>query len=81
VTAFNRTKPSLIAIGSTNSQLSVLTYPALEDVFPPITYDGEEIYDVDFDDSGEMVCSLFSCHLTILADVIGNGTDYGNIVE
>lgn len=55
VTAFNRSTPSLISIGSTNSQLSVLTYPALEEVFPSIEYEGEEIFDTDFDDSGEMV--------------------------
>lgn len=55
MTAFSRTEPTLLAIGSTNSQLSVLTYPQLEEVFPSIEYEGEEIYDVDFDDSGEMV--------------------------
>lgn len=55
VTTFTRSSPHLLAIGSTNSQLSVITYPALEEVFPPIGYDGEEIFDVDFDDSGLMV--------------------------
>lgn len=58
ITCFNRSSPTLIAIGSTNSQLSVLTFPALEDQYPPITYDGDEIYDTDFDDSGEMVSSF-----------------------
>lgn len=58
VTAFSRTEPTLLAIGSTNSQLSVLSYPQFEEVFPSIEYEGEEIYDVDFDDSGEMVSSL-----------------------
>lgn len=55
VTTFNRSKPSLIAIGSTNSQLAVLTYPGLEAALPSLDYDGDELYDVDFDDAGEMV--------------------------
>lgn len=55
VTAFSRSEPQLIAVGSTNSQLSVLTYPALEEIFPSIEYDGDEIFDTDFDDSGDMV--------------------------
>jgi prolactin regulatory element-binding protein len=45
----------MVAIGSTNSQLSVLSYPELEDVFPSIDYEGEEIFDVDFNDTGDMV--------------------------
>lgn len=37
----------------------MLTFPALQEVFPSLDYGGEEIYDVDFDDSGEMVRRLF----------------------
>lgn len=58
VTAFSRSSPQLVAVGSTNSQLSVLTYPALEEIFPSIEYDGDEIFDTDFDDSGDMVRPL-----------------------
>ncbi len=44
----------MVAIGSTNSQLSVLSYPQLEEVFPSIEYEGEEIFDTDFNDQGDM---------------------------
>lgn len=58
MTAFSRSTPTLVAIGSTNAQLSLLRYPSLEDVFPPIMYDeGDEIYDTDFNDDGDMVRS------------------------
>lgn len=58
VTAISRSSgaTSLVAIGSTNSQLSLLSYPELNAVFPSIDYDaGDELFDVDFNDSGEWV--------------------------
>ncbi|SCV73170.1 BQ2448_7095 [Microbotryum intermedium] len=61
VTAFARTKPylHLIALGSTNGQFSVLTFPELQEVLPTIEYDGDEMFDVDFHDDASMVSSLF----------------------
>ncbi|GAA5888882.1 hypothetical protein JCM5296_005030 [Sporobolomyces johnsonii] len=66
VTAFSRSPSSpLLAIGSTNSQLSLLSYPDLDEVFPSITYDGEEVFDADFDDSGEMLAGTSSNKLCV----------------
>lgn len=45
----------MVAIGSTESQLSLLTYPELEEVFPSIEYEGEEVLDTDFNDDGSLV--------------------------
>ncbi|BGP57975.1 hypothetical protein JCM8202v2_005632 [Rhodotorula sphaerocarpa] len=56
VTAFSRSSASkLLAVGSTNSELSLLSYPDLRDVCPPLEYNGEEIFDADFSDDGTMV--------------------------
>jgi len=53
----------MVAIGSTNSQLSVLSYPGLEDVFPSIEYEGEELFDTDFNDDGDMASIVSrACH-------------------
>lgn len=69
VTAFSRAESSpLLAVGSTNSELSLLSYPALDEVLPTLTYDGEEIYDADFNDDGDMVrCCLTSSPLACLS--------------
>lgn len=76
VTAFSRPSPSssstdstLLAIGSTNSQLSLLRYPELEEVWPSAWYGAggekggkggegegeEEVIDVDFNDASDLV--------------------------
>ena len=58
VTALTRptTTPALIALGTSNSQLSLLNYDTLEPIWPSIDYGvGEEIYDVDFNDQGNLV--------------------------
>ncbi|GAA5839243.1 hypothetical protein JCM9279_002638 [Rhodotorula babjevae] len=66
VTAFSRTASSpLVAVGTTNSQLSLLSFPDLDDVFPSITYDGEEIYDADFNDEGDMLVGTSSNKLCV----------------
>ncbi|BGP51350.1 hypothetical protein JCM10450v2_007288 [Rhodotorula kratochvilovae] len=66
VTAFSRTSSSpLLAVGTTNSQLSLLTFPALEDVLPSLSYDGEEIYDADFNDEGDMLVGTSSNKLCV----------------
>ncbi|GAA5900839.1 hypothetical protein JCM8208_004624 [Rhodotorula glutinis] len=66
VTAFSRAAASpLVAVGTTNSQLSLLSFPDLDDVFPSITYDGEEIYDADFNDEGDMLVGTSSNKLCV----------------
>ena len=66
VTAFARIGSSpALAVGTTNSQLSLLGFPDLDDLFPPLNYDGEEIYDADFDDESDMVRLLFPPSLSI----------------
>jgi len=61
VTAFSRSPnpltPPLLAIGSTSSQLSLVSLPNLNNVLSEELkgYEGEEIFDVDFNDDGEMV--------------------------
>ncbi|GAA5920105.1 hypothetical protein JCM1841_004100 [Sporobolomyces salmonicolor] len=66
VTTFSRSPSSpLVAVGSTNSQLSLLSYPDLDEVFPSLTYDGEEVFDADFDDSGEMLAGTSSNKLCV----------------
>lgn len=55
VTTFSRGPTKMLAVGSTNSQLSLLSYPDLRDVCPTLDYSGEEIFDADFSDDGEMV--------------------------
>ncbi|KAK4051472.1 hypothetical protein OIO90_004686 [Microbotryomycetes sp. JL221] len=60
VTAFSRTSPSLVAIGSTDSQLSLHTFPELKTVYPAIEYEGNELFDVDFDDAGEILIGTSS---------------------
>lgn len=59
----------MLAIGSTNSQLSVVTLeletdgaggkPRARDVLPPVEYEGEELYDCDFNDEGSLVRRCF----------------------
>lgn len=75
VTAFSRSTPPLLAAGSTDSQLSLVTYPDLENVLPTLQYEKEEIYDADFNDAGDMVRQRAetpsrplqrSCELTLL---------------
>ncbi|GJN93754.1 hypothetical protein Rhopal_006811-T1 [Rhodotorula paludigena] len=66
VTAFSRAESSpFLAVGSTNSELSLLSYPALDEVLPTLTYDGEEIYDADFNDDGDMLVGTSSNKLCV----------------
>ncbi|GAA5899642.1 hypothetical protein JCM6882_001173 [Rhodosporidiobolus microsporus] len=68
--------PSLVAIGSTNSQLSLVRWPeAEEEVWPPAWYtlagekskegEEEEVMDVDFDDRGELLVGTSPSRLCI----------------
>jgi hypothetical protein len=85
VTTFSRSPNPLtlplLAIGSTSSQLSLLSLPNLSQVLPQLIpennvenekgnpsasaskqYEGEEIFDVDFNDKGDMVSSTNEMH-------------------
>ncbi|GAA5827751.1 hypothetical protein JCM11251_007655 [Rhodosporidiobolus azoricus] len=73
--------PTLLAIGSTNSQLSLVRWPeAEEEVWPPAWYSSsgaggeqgkgkeeeqEEVMDVDFDDRGELLVGTSPSRLSI----------------
>ncbi|BGO95267.1 hypothetical protein NBRC10512v2_007069 [Rhodotorula toruloides] len=72
VTAFSRSMPPLLAAGSTDSQLSLVTYPELEDVLPTLQYEKEEIYDADFDDSGDMLVGTSSNKLCVWSTKIAD---------
>ncbi|GAA5885833.1 hypothetical protein JCM16303_000072 [Sporobolomyces ruberrimus] len=79
VTTFSRSPnpltPPLLAIGSTSSQLSLLALPNLNDVLPQLIpgkegdasrqYEGEEVYDVDFNDKGDMLVGTSSTKLCV----------------
>ncbi|BGP27405.1 prolactin regulatory element-binding protein [Rhodotorula toruloides] len=65
VTAFSRSTPPLLAAGSTDSQISLVAYPELEDVLPTLQYDKEEIYDADFNDAGDMLVGTSSNKLCV----------------
>ncbi|KAG9285335.1 hypothetical protein G9A89_010810 [Geosiphon pyriformis] len=54
-----------LATGGTDSKLTVLKYPSLDLAFPPMTYDQDEIYDIDFDTSGKNVVAVSSNHLRV----------------
>ncbi|KAM0786170.1 hypothetical protein ACM66B_006977 [Microbotryomycetes sp. NB124-2] len=60
VTAFSRTTPTLLAVGSTDSQMSLHKFPDLTDVYPSIEYEGKELFDLDFDDSGDLLIGTSS---------------------
>ncbi|CAG8543026.1 7764_t:CDS:2 [Funneliformis mosseae] len=42
----------LLATGGTDSKLTVLKYPSLDVAFPPVNFSKQEIYDLDFDSTG-----------------------------
>ncbi|GAA5828040.1 hypothetical protein JCM5353_003160 [Sporobolomyces roseus] len=71
VTAFSRSPnpltPPLLAIGSTSSQLSLVSLPNLNNVLSEELkgYEGEEIFDVDFNDDGEMLVGTSSTKLCV----------------
>ncbi|GAA5847057.1 hypothetical protein JCM3766R1_000600 [Sporobolomyces carnicolor] len=86
VTCFSRTPnpltPPLLALGSTSSQLSLLSLPNLTQVLPQLApaasstpdkvegggggfYEGEEIFDVDFNDKGDMLVGTSSTKLCV----------------
>ncbi|GAA5875773.1 hypothetical protein JCM3774_006453 [Rhodotorula dairenensis] len=65
VTSFSRGPTKMLAVGSTDSQLALLSYPDLRDICPALDYSGEEIFDADFNDDGEMVAGTSSDKLCI----------------
>ena len=56
----------LLATGSTDSKLTVLKYPSLDVAFPPVNFNKQEIYDLDFDSTGNQArWTYFFAFLTI----------------
>jgi prolactin regulatory element-binding protein len=51
VAAFSK-DGKLLATGSTDGKLAVLKYPSLDIAFPPVNFNKQEIYDLDFDSTG-----------------------------
>lgn len=51
MTAFSQ-DGKLLATGGTDSKLTVLNYPSLRVAFPPVNFNKQEIYDLDFDPTG-----------------------------
>ncbi|CAG8435319.1 5551_t:CDS:10 [Diversispora eburnea] len=60
-----------IAIGGTDSKLTVLKYPSLEVAFPPLNFNKQEIYDADFNPACDQVVAISTKILRILS--IKNG--------
>ncbi|PKK75032.1 hypothetical protein RhiirC2_737536, partial [Rhizophagus irregularis] len=54
VTAFSQ-DGKLLATGGTDSKLTVLNYPSLRVAFPPVNFNKQEIYDLDFDPTGNQL--------------------------
>ena len=51
MTAFSQ-DGKLLATGGTDSKLTVLKYPSLSIAFTPVNFNKQEIYDLDFDPTG-----------------------------
>ncbi|RHZ45448.1 hypothetical protein Glove_674g5 [Diversispora epigaea] len=60
-----------IAIGGTDSKLTVLKYPSFEAVFPPLNFNKQEVYDADFNPACDQVVAISTKILRILS--IKNG--------
>ncbi|KAK4702009.1 prolactin regulatory element-binding protein, partial [Phenoliferia sp. Uapishka_3] len=86
-TSFSRPSPTstsqFLAIGSTNSQLSLLSYPSLKPIFPPIKYDEkDEIYDVDFNDESSWVVGCSGLKVQVWStEANGAGEGGGRMVQ
>ncbi|CAG8689114.1 10396_t:CDS:10, partial [Racocetra persica] len=65
-TAFSH-NGKLLATGGTDSKLTVLKYPSLEVAFPPVNFDKQEIYDVNFNSTGDQVAVVSDKILRILS--------------
>ncbi|CAG8590552.1 12211_t:CDS:10, partial [Dentiscutata heterogama] len=65
-TAFNH-NGKLLATGGSDSKLTVLKYPSLDVAFPPVNFDKQEIYDVDFNSTGDQVAVVSEKLLRILS--------------
>jgi len=66
VTAFSQ-DGKLLATGGTDSKLTVLKYPSLDVVFPPVNFNKQEIYDLDFDPTGNQLLVVSVNTLKILS--------------
>ncbi|CAG8528893.1 3303_t:CDS:10 [Paraglomus occultum] len=65
----------LLALGGTDSKLTVYKYPSLAPAFPPINYNKEEIYDLDFSSDGKQITALSEKNLGVWA------TEDGKLVQ
>ncbi|KAK4050004.1 hypothetical protein OIV83_003828 [Microbotryomycetes sp. JL201] len=84
VTAFSRTSPTLLAIGSTDSQMSLHKFPELTDVYPSIEYEGKELFDLDFDDTGDLLIGTSSdklCAWPTKAPIEGQPLETVQVIE
>ncbi|RGB43536.1 WD40-repeat-containing domain protein [Rhizophagus diaphanus] len=70
VTAFSQ-DGKLLATGGTDSKLTVLNYPSLRVVFPPVNFNKQEIYDLDFDPTGNQLLVVSVNTLKILSSKKG----------
>ncbi|CAG8499378.1 1123_t:CDS:10 [Paraglomus brasilianum] len=65
----------LLALGGTDSKLTVYKYPSLAPAFPPINYNKETIYDLDFSSDGKQITALSEKTLGVWA------TEDGKLVQ
>ncbi|KAM0747959.1 WD40 repeat-like protein [Meredithblackwellia eburnea MCA 4105] len=74
-------KGDFLAVGGTNSQISLLTFPALEEVYkPPLKYDEkeeDEIFDTDFSEDGRMLVGTSSKKLCVWSTKPSTSSDEG----
>ncbi|RIA98720.1 WD40-repeat-containing domain protein [Glomus cerebriforme] len=66
VNAFSQ-NGKLLATGGTDSKLTVLKYPSLNIAFPPLNFNKQEIYDLDFDSTGNQLLVVSANTLKILS--------------
>ncbi|CAG8498302.1 12389_t:CDS:2 [Acaulospora colombiana] len=66
VIAFSRDN-KLLATGGTDSKLTILKYPLLEAAFPPVNFDRQEVYDLDFNPTGDQIAVASPKVLQILS--------------
>ncbi|KAF0477758.1 WD40 repeat-like protein [Gigaspora margarita] len=65
-TAFSH-NGKLLATGGTDSKLTVLKYPSLDVAFPPVNFNKQEIYDIDFNSTGDQIVAASEKILRILS--------------
>ncbi|CAD6583813.1 MAG: hypothetical protein CYPHOPRED_002500 [Cyphobasidiales sp. Tagirdzhanova-0007] len=64
ITTFSRTG-SMVAVGSSKSQLTLLSVPSMERVFPDLDFSSDTMFDADFNDEGTMLLGASSQRICI----------------